>query len=70
MLCIGCLEERLGRELNASDFIDCPVNWIMSLLNDGFWSRGSERSERFNDRVTRVFDLKGKEMNILDNGIT
>lgn len=26
MLCIGCVESRLGRELNASDFTDAPVN--------------------------------------------
>lgn len=26
MLCIGCLEARLGRELTASDFTDCPLN--------------------------------------------
>lgn len=26
MLCIGCLEERLGRKLNCRDFLECPVN--------------------------------------------
>ena len=26
MLCIGCLEVRLGRELEATDFTDCPLN--------------------------------------------
>lgn len=26
MLCIGCLEARLGRELTASDFTDCLLN--------------------------------------------
>jgi hypothetical protein len=26
MLCIGCLEKRLGRKLAPDDFIDCPVN--------------------------------------------
>lgn len=25
-LCIGCLEIRLGRELAAADFTDCPLN--------------------------------------------
>ena len=25
-LCIGCLEKRLGRELTAEDFPDCPIN--------------------------------------------
>lgn len=25
-LCIGCVEVRLGRELNAFDFLDAPVN--------------------------------------------
>lgn len=26
MLCIGCLEERMGRKLNSADFTDAPVN--------------------------------------------
>jgi hypothetical protein len=26
ILCIGCLEQRLGRMLTASDFTDAPVN--------------------------------------------
>lgn len=26
MLCIGCLEDRMGRQLVAADFTDCPVN--------------------------------------------
>jgi hypothetical protein len=25
-LCVGCLESRMGRKLNADDFIDAPVN--------------------------------------------
>jgi hypothetical protein len=26
MLCIGCLEKRLGRKLTPADFTDAPVN--------------------------------------------
>lgn len=26
MLCIGCLERRIGRQLVSSDFIDAPIN--------------------------------------------
>jgi len=26
MLCIGCLEERLGIKFKPSDFTDCPLN--------------------------------------------
>ena len=26
MLCIGCFETRLGRELTPADFLDCPLN--------------------------------------------
>jgi hypothetical protein len=25
-LCIGCLEQRIGRKLRPSDFIKCPIN--------------------------------------------
>lgn len=31
MLCIACLEQRLGRELNGSDFTLCPLN-LQNLL--------------------------------------
>lgn len=27
MLCIGCLEKRLGKKLTPRNFIDCPLNW-------------------------------------------
>jgi len=26
MLCIGCLEDRLGRQLTSDDFTDAPIN--------------------------------------------
>lgn len=26
MLCVGCIEKRLGRKLNASDFAECTLN--------------------------------------------
>jgi hypothetical protein len=26
MLCVGCLEERIGRRLTPADFTDCPLN--------------------------------------------
>ena len=28
MLCIGCLEERLGRKLRPADFSDVPLNYF------------------------------------------
>jgi len=27
MLCIGCIESRLGKKLISSNFTDCPLNW-------------------------------------------
>jgi hypothetical protein len=42
MLCIGCLETRIGRQLIAKDFPDYPVNAI------GF----SSKSERLMSRIT------------------
>lgn len=44
MLCIGCLEKRLGRELIAADFIDAPVNNLDSGI----------KSERLINRLTKV----------------
>jgi hypothetical protein len=31
MLCIGCLENRLGGRLTKDDFTDCPLNTINKL---------------------------------------
>lgn len=43
ILCIGCLETRLGRELTATDFKAVPLN-----TGPGF-----KRSDRFADRLSR-----------------
>lgn len=37
LLCIGCLERRIGRQLTSDDFRDCPANWV------GMWGEKSER---------------------------
>jgi len=34
MLCVGCLERRLGRKLTPRNFIDCPLNWRNVCLPD------------------------------------
>ena len=48
MLCIGCLEGRLGRNLTPEDFIDCPLN-----TDHAGWNRKSERLlERLGATVT------------------
>jgi hypothetical protein len=41
MLCISCLENRLGRQLTKMDFTDCPLNQ-MNLVNG---------SDRLKDRM-------------------
>ena len=41
MLCIGCAEFNLGRELTWRDFMMCPLNYDI----------GYERSERLQDRM-------------------
>jgi hypothetical protein len=51
MLCIGCLEKRIGRKLRRQDFTDAPVNEIdlerQSLrLRDRLRSTGSSRRSR------------------------
>ena len=38
MLCVGCLEARLGRRLGHEDFINCPLNY-----GDGMIERHSQR---------------------------
>ena len=34
MLCIGCLEQRLGRMLHAKDFTDAPINQFADMTED------------------------------------
>ena len=34
MLCIGCLEQRLGRMLHARDFTDVPINQVADMTDD------------------------------------
>jgi hypothetical protein len=45
MLCIGCVESRLGRTLNNADFADVPLNY----KNDRFM-----KSDRLSDRISRI----------------
>jgi hypothetical protein len=47
ILCIGCLETRLGRTLAAGDFVDVPVNDL-----------SSGHSDRLRDRLQR-YDIAG-----------
>jgi hypothetical protein len=46
-LCIGCLENRLGRELTAADFTSAPVN------NPHWWRHSWRHSERLENRLGR-----------------
>jgi hypothetical protein len=41
MLCIGCLENRLGRRLSRNDFSDAPIN-------HGYFPRSDRFIDRFN----------------------
>lgn len=44
MLCIGCVEKRIGRLLTAADFVDYPIN------TSSYFSR----SDRLRDRLARI----------------
>lgn len=48
MLCIGCVEDRLGRPLNYNDFpVDVPLN---AMIRSGVWG-GSARLKEAMSRV-------------------
>ncbi|WP_298705408.1 hypothetical protein [uncultured Variovorax sp.] len=34
MLCLSCLQSRMGRELQSSDFIDAPVNQLSAKVRE------------------------------------
>jgi hypothetical protein len=44
MLCVGCIEQRIGRRLTPQDFTDAPTNWV-PLQSGG-------HSARLTDRMT------------------
>jgi hypothetical protein len=50
MLCIGCLEKRIGRELSAADFPNYPINWIFD-QSDRLLSRISKKRRISYDRI-------------------
>ena len=45
MLCIGCVEERLGRQLRAKDFIDALINQVGGMF---------QQSDRLIDRLNAI----------------
>jgi hypothetical protein len=49
ILCIGCLEERLGRPLTSADFIDAPCNDPAQFGT----------SERMRDRLAGIAEATG-----------
>jgi len=51
MLCIGCLEQRLGRMLHAKDFTDAPINQISDMTDDAS-ARLLNRLRNYQVRVT------------------
>lgn len=49
MLCIGCIEKKLGRELSPEDFSECPLNT----------EEDRSRSERYAQRLAHDRQAKG-----------
>jgi hypothetical protein len=49
MLCIGCLEDRIGRTLTTEDFIEAPINYGMFGWSDRMRNR---LGSKFTGRVT------------------
>ena len=43
MLCLNCLEKRIGRSLTKNDFPDCPANWMDTTY---------KKSKKFIDIIT------------------
>ncbi|MGY3409161.1 hypothetical protein ACVWZV_005274 [Bradyrhizobium sp. GM5.1] len=52
MLCVGCLEGRLGRQLSAEDFTDCPLNENMHGKSDRLIARLTTRRQ-----LTGMYEL-------------
>jgi hypothetical protein len=49
MLCVGCIEQRLGRRLTPDDFTDAPINDPELYRIHYAWSW---RTQRLQDRLT------------------
>lgn len=54
-LCVGCLENRLGRRLNKHDFPDVPVNSLSPEWDRYAWS---DRTPRLRDRLVSEATLQ------------
>lgn len=53
MLCIGCLEARLGRRLYLPDFSQAPINHLTQIRKpDGSLHFSSSKSQRLTQRLT------------------
>lgn len=50
MLCIGCLEARLGRLLTKHDFTNCPLNLEKEFVFEAF----QQGSRRLYNRLTNI----------------
>jgi hypothetical protein len=57
MLCIGCLERRIGRRLRRADFLPCA-------LNDGSFPQ----SRRLKARLSKVMSSKRAAREEVDDG--
>ena len=51
MLCIGCLEKRLGRMLHARDFTAVPINQVADMTDDAS-ARFLNRLRNYQVRLT------------------
>jgi hypothetical protein len=62
MLCVGCLESRIGRRLNRADFTDAEINDLsVSRVKRFAWSW---RSRRLRDRLSAPSAADGIQMEL------
>jgi hypothetical protein len=52
MLCVGCLEERLGRPLAANDFNDAPINRLTLDTSDSARLRAAKKRSPTRSRAS------------------
>jgi hypothetical protein len=59
MLCVGCLEKQLGRELNFTDFTLCPVNLCNLFTGSDRLRTRMDASAMLHGLRERLYDAAG-----------
>lgn len=65
MLCIGCVEQRIGRELRPADFARCPLNTDQFKRHQSPRLRSRLKGKIMNDLTIQLTPTQGEAVRVL-----